>query len=774
MIVEVVINRAAQEINRTFDYLIPSKLNNLVEVGCRVFVPFGRSQEIGYVTKIKDESSYDLSKLKEIIDLIDDVPLLNEMNIDLAYNISRHYFTSFGKSLELMIPQGLRKAVSKNLIVVDYNKLPNSLKPIFTDSEITYTKQLKDYQEDIIKAIKDNAIEEKFIFKDKGSIKLVKYYKYNNNLHVVSPKAKELINYLKEINEDVTKDDLLNLGYSESSLRTLVKNNNVIEYSIEDYRNIKVSKILKEKVVLNTEQDNVYNTILKSLNSFDKFLIHGVCGSGKTEIYLNLIEDVLKSGKNAIMLVPEISLTPQMASRFKNRFNDAIAIIHSGLSTNEKYDEYRRIKKGLARIVLGVRSAIFSPLNNVGIIIMDEEQEESYIQDSTPCYDTHYVSSYLAKYYNCPLVLGSATPKVSTYYQALQGEYKLLNLYKRANNRPLEKSIVVDLRDEIKKGNRTVFSNVLRQELKNNLAKSEQSILFINRRAYATSCVCRSCGEVIKCPNCDVSLVYHKSDNTLRCHYCNYQIKKPINCPNCNSTWIREMGAGTEKVEEELKNSFPEARVLRMDQDTVSQKNKYSEFIDLINDHKKDIVLGTQIVAKGLDFPLVSLVGVINADLSLFISSYDAFEKTYDLIEQVSGRAGRKDTKGICIIQTYNPDNYAIEAASKHSYLDFYKKEIKARELSKNPPFADLIEIMCESSDHEVLYQEAYKIKRLLENNPNFKVLGPVAHVIYKLNNKYRVVITVKAIRNCDLSLINEISDRYLSLNNIKLYIRRM
>lgn len=774
MIVEVVINRAAQEINRTFDYLIPSKLNNLVEVGCRVFVPLGRSQEIGYVTKIKDESSYDLSKLKEIIDLIDDVPLLNEMNIDLAYNISRHYFTSFGKSLELMIPQGLRKAVSKNLIVVDYNKLPNSLKPIFTNSEITYTKQLKDYQEDIIKAIKDNAIEEKFIFKDKGSIKLVKYYKYNNNLHVVSPKAKELINYLKEINEDVTKDDLLNLGYSESSLRTLVKNNNVLEYSIEDYRNINVSKILKEKVVLNTEQENVYNTILKSLNSFDKFLIHGVCGSGKTEIYLNLIEDVLKSGKNAIMLVPEISLTPQMASRFKNRFNDEIAIIHSGLSTNEKYDEYRRIKKGLARIVLGVRSAIFSPLNNVGIIIMDEEQEESYIQDSTPCYDTHYVASYLAKYYNCPLVLGSATPKVSTYYQALQGEYKLLNLYKRANNRPLEKSIVVDLRDEIKKGNRTVFSNVLRQELKNNLAKSEQSILFINRRAYATSCVCRSCGEVIKCPNCDVSLVYHKSDNTLRCHYCNYQIKKPTNCPNCNSTWIREMGAGTEKVEEELKNSFPEARVLRMDQDTVSQKNKYSEFIDLINDHKKDIVLGTQIVAKGLDFPLVSLVGVINADLSLFISSYDAYEKTYDLIEQVSGRAGRKDTKGICIIQTYNPDNYAIEAASKHSYLDFYKKEIKARELSKNPPFADLIEIMCESSDHEVLYQEAYKIKRLLENNPDFKVLGPVAHVIYKLNNKYRVVITVKAIRNCDLSLINEISDRYLSLNNIKLYIRRM
>lgn len=774
MIVEVVINRAAQEINRTFDYLIPSKLNNLVEVGCRVFVPLGRSQEIGYVTKIKDESSYDLSKLKEIIDLIDDVPLLNEMNIDLAYNISRHYFTSFGKSLELMIPQGLRKAVSKNLIVVDYNKLPNSLKPIFTNSEITYTKQLKDYQEDIIKAIKDNAIEEKFIFKDKGSIKLVKYYKYNNNLHVVSPKAKELINYLKEINEDVTKDDLLNLGYSESSLRTLVKNNNVLEYSIEDYRNIKVSKILKEKVVLNTEQENVYNTILKSLNSFDKFLIHGVCGSGKTEIYLNLIEDVLKSGKNAIMLVPEISLTPQMASRFKNRFNDEIAIIHSGLSTNEKYDEYRRIKKGLARIVLGVRSAIFSPLNNVGIIIMDEEQEESYIQDSTPCYDTHYVASYLAKYYNCPLVLGSATPKVSTYYQALQGEYKLLNLYKRANNRPLEKSIVVDLRDEIKKGNRTVFSNVLRQELKNNLAKSEQSILFINRRAYATSCVCRSCGEVIKCPNCDVSLVYHKSDNTLRCHYCNYQIKKPTNCPNCNSTWIREMGAGTEKVEEELKNSFPEARVLRMDQDTVSQKNKYSEFIDLINDHKKDIVLGTQIVAKGLDFPLVSLVGVINADLSLFISSYDAYEKTYDLIEQVSGRAGRKDTKGICIIQTYNPDNYAIEAASKHSYLDFYQKEIKSRELSKNPPFADLIEIMCESSDHEVLYQEAYKIKRLLEKNPNFKVLGPVAHVIYKLNNKYRVVITVKAIRNCDLSLINEISDRYLSLNNIKLYIRRM
>ena len=774
MIVEVVINRAAQEINRTFDYILPQQFENLVEVGCRVFVPLGYSKEIGYVTKIKDKSNFDLTKLKEVIDLIDEVPLLDKTNIELAYAISKTYFTSLGKCLELMIPQGLRKAISKNLIVRDRIHLNENLKPFFKTDTIKFDNSLKSYLKEIKEDIKNNILEEVYVLRDKGNIKVIKYYKFNNDLNIRSAKAKDLINYLKELNEPVTKDELLNLGYSMSSLDTLVKNHNVEEFSVEDYHKINVSDINKEKVTLNDEQDKVYQEIKKSFNKFNKFLIHGVCGSGKTEIYLNLIEDCINSGKNAIMLVPEISLTPQMASRFKSRFNDTIALIHSGLSINEKCDEYRRIKNGEAKIVLGVRSAIFSPIKNVGVIIMDEEQEESYVQDSTPCYDTHFVSEYLASHFSCPLVLGSATPLVTTYYKALHNEYKLLNLYKRANNKPLEKSEVIDLRDELKKGNRTVFSASLRQAIKENLLRNEQSILFINRRAYSTSFVCRSCGEPIKCPNCDVTLTYHKYDETLKCHHCNYTIKRPTKCPNCNSTWIREMGAGTEKVEEELIKSFPEARVLRMDQDTVKEKDKYRQFIDDINNHNKDIILGTQIVAKGLDFPLVSLVGVINADLSLFVSSYDAYEKTYDLIEQVSGRAGRKDTLGKCIIQTYNPDNYAILAASKHSYLEFYQKEIKARQIAFNPPFADLIELMFESSDSKLCYEEAYKVKKRLEYVQEFKILGPVSHPIYKLNNKYRVILTIKAKSGTNLEKINEVANDYLSLNKIKLYIRRM
>ena len=770
MIIEVIINRASQDINHSFEYRVPLNLESLVQIGSRVFVPFGHGKEIGYVTKIKDKSDY--NNLKEIIEVVDLEPLVSKQNLDLAYEISKRYFTSFGKAIELMIPQGLRQSIKKVLVVKNKDLLPEKLKKCIKNDEIYYNDDFKNDQNLIKRLLDENILELKYVLENKGSIKTISYVHFISDYEGKSAEAKKVSLYLKELNNDIKKKDLLDLGFKESALLTLKKNLCISFIDKEEYHNIYISNLVYPRVTLNKEQEECYFQIKKSLNNFSKFLIYGVCGSGKTEIYLNIIEDVINDNGQALMLVPEISLTPQMATRFKSRFGDKIALIHSKLSINERYDEYRRIKRGEAKVILGARSAIFSPFVNLKLIVMDEEQEDSYIQDSTPNYDTHFVAEYLAKYYNIPLVLGSATPKVETFYKALNKEYKLLQLSSRANDKPFEDSYVADMREELKKGNKSVFSEELKNELLSTYKKHEQSILFINRRGYSGQVVCRSCGEVMKCPNCDVSLTYHKTYEILMCHYCGYKISKPSLCPNCNSKYIKEMGSGTEKVEEELKLLLPEARIIRMDQDTVKNKNGHENIIEKFNNHEADILLGTQIVAKGLDFPLVSFVGVINADIGLNMPLFDAYERTYNLIEQVSGRAGRKNTSGKCIIQTYNPNNIAIECAQRHSYIDFYNKEIKLRKISNNPPFSTLITILIESSDSKLLSTEANKIKRLLSTK-DFITLGPVPDRIYKLNNKYRLVITIKAKPNCNLDLINEVSDMYLSLKNIKLYITR-
>ncbi|MCR5787087.1 MAG: primosomal protein N' [Acholeplasmatales bacterium] len=771
MTIEVIINRSSQEINHSFDYNVPKELESLIQIGQRVFVPFGNSKEIGYVTKIKDKSDFD--NIKNIIEIIDLKPLIDQDQLDLAYEISKRYFTSFGKAIELMIPQGLRQAIKKVLVVRDYNRLPNELALKAKNDEIIYNDDLKKKENLIKKLIESNVLELKYILENKGSIKTSPYVKFIKEYSGRSEEALKLSKYLYEVKSLIKKKELIELGYKESALSTLRKNMCVEIIDKEEYHSIYINNLVYPRVSLNQEQEHAYQEIKKNLDNYKKFLIYGVCGSGKTEIYLNVIEDVINSGGQALMLVPEISLTPQMATRFKSRFGDKIALIHSKLSVNERYDEYRRISRGEARVVLGARSAIFSPFTNLKLIIMDEEQEESYVQDSTPCYDTHFVAEYLAKQKSFPLVLGSATPKVETFYKTLNKEYQLLQLSHRANDKPFKDSKIVDMRDELKKGNRSVFSLDLRNELINTFKRHEQSILFINRRGYSGQVVCRSCGEVMKCPNCDVSLTYHLTTSELICHYCGYKIKKPQTCPNCNSKYIKEMGSGTEKVEEELKTLLPEARIIRMDQDTVKMKNVHEDIIEKINNHEADILLGTQIVAKGLDFPDVSFVGVVNADIGLNMPTFDAYEKTYDLIEQVSGRAGRKETDGSCIVQTYNPDNNAIRNAATHSYIDFYNEEIKLRRISNNPPFSSLILLLFESKDRHLLDQEALKVKKILSSNKDFIVLGPVNDRIYKLNNNYRVVITVKAKPECSLDLINQVSDMYLSLKNIKLYISR-
>ncbi len=770
MVVEVLISRQTQVMNQTFDYHVPLEYENLIQVGVRVFIPIGNSKEIGYILGIKTESNF---KLKDIIEVIDIEPIISEKDILLAKFIQKHYFTSFSSALELMIPSFLKKNISKELILKDRDRLSSVLVPFFEKNKVRYTSNMQKYQNIIKDMAKNDIIEIKHIIKDNGSIKKTKYLKFLNDYLGKSENARVLSNYLKNLDKDIPKEEVISQGFALSSISTLIKNNSILEYETETYREVDILDENYTDVVLNEEQTKIVNEIKDNLDWNSKYLIHGVCGSGKTEIYLNLIKEVLKSGKEALMLVPEISLTPQIASRFKHRFKDKIALIHSNLSNGQRYDEYRRIKRGEARVVVGVRSALFSPFKNLGIIIIDECQEESYIQDSTPFYDAHFVASYLTKFYNCPLVLGSATPRVSTYYKALNNEYKLLNLTQRVNKKKMEDSIIVDMRNELKNYNKSVFSRVLQKELINNFNKQEQSILFINRRGYSVSYSCRSCGEVIKCPNCAIPLTYHKTVNKLKCHYCNYEIVAPSKCPNCGSSWIKALGSGTEKIEEEIKKLLPLARVLRIDSDTTSNKDSYNNYISQINNHECDIILGTQIVAKGLDFPLVSLVGVINADLNLNMPVYNAYEKTYDLLEQVSGRAGRKDTEGKTIIQTYNPSCYAIRLASKHNYLEFYKEEIALRKSANNPPFYNLFEIMIISRDKKEAFQNALNIKKMILEKETLYILGPVTDRIFMLNNEYRYVLTIKS-KNEELEVLNLVSSNYLNNSKVKVYIKRM
>ncbi len=773
MICEVYINSSAKQIDREFDYLVPKCLIDQIEIGQRVFVPFGKQKTIGYVTKLKETSDCGL-ELKEIIEIIDPVPLLTNQNISLAKNISKHYFSSFGKTLELFIPQALRNSVNKTLVIKNKTNISDNLLALFNNKDsILYNKKLEPFSGEIIKLIKNNDLEVDYVLKDKSSVKKVDYIKFKALYSGRSEEAKNISLYLKELNKEIQKLELLKIT-SPSTVNTLIKNNCVELIIKEEYRKVNVLDLKEEKVTLNSEQEEICNSIKSQLNKFDTYLIHGVCGSGKTEIYLNLIEEVLKNNKSALMLVPEISLTPQMSARFVSRFGSLVAIIHSGLNDNLRYDEYRRIKNGEARVVVGVRSAIFSPLKNLGIIIMDEEQEESYIQDSEPQYDSHYVCTLLAKNNNIPYVLGSATPSIKSYYKAIKKEYKLFSLYKRANNKTQEKSILVNLGQELREGNRSPFSKVLQKEIIKNYDNKLQTILFINKRGFS-SFVCRTCGQAVKCPNCDVSLTFHKDTNKLKCHYCNYTVPATKVCPNCNSSAIRDLSIGTEKVCEEITKIIPEAKILRVDQDTMQNKNSYNEMTEKIRNHEIDIIVGTQIVAKGLDFPLVSLVGVINADMGLNMPYFNAYEKTYDLLEQVTGRAGRKDTNGVSIIQSYNTDASPVKYAANHSYLAFYNEEIKRRELSNNPPFSNLIEILVKSKDKMCAYEEVKKIRDRLKNHLTKSIiLGPSTDRIYKLNNEYRFIITIKAKDNENFDYLNELYEDYKCITKLDVYIKRM
>ena len=706
MIAEVIINRSAKKLNRTFDYNIPKELEELVVIGSRVLVPFGLSSKIieGYVIGIKEKTEY------EVKDIVQIKHNLTEKQIELAKWMAKRYFCNLSDCIKQMLTPGTKnKESNKNV----KNK---------TINVVYLKKDIEEIQFDI----------------EIGKIK--------------SDKQKKVLQFLKN-NEEVTIPEIeMFTGGTKAIIKTLAKNGyvEIVEKKIErdPLANKKIEKT--KNLQLTDEQKNAFekvkNKILK--NEYEEFLLYGVTGSGKTEVYLQLIGEALKQEKTAIILVPEISLTPQMIDRFIARFDkDKIAVLHSKLSIGERYDEWNKIQEGKAKIIIGARSAIFAPTENIGIIIIDEEHDSSYKSEAIPKYNAKEIAKRIAKENNCPLLLGSATPDIVTYYNAQNGKITLLELTKRANNSKLPNVEIVDLKMELANGNRSMLSVKLHEAIEKNLKEKKQTILFLNRRGYSTFIMCRECGYTVKCKNCNISMTYHKSINKLKCHYCGYEENVVTTCPECHSTKIRYFGTGTQRLEQEINKLFPEAKTIRMDVDTVTKKNSHEDILNKFKNENIDILIGTQMVVKGHHFPNVTLVGVIAADSSLNIDDYRATERTFQILTQVAGRAGREQLEGNVIIQSYNPENFSIQDAKKQDYNLFYNTEIAIRKQLKYPPFCDIILIGFNSLSEKEILEVSNKVfsylYRNLDNNL-FNILKPMPSPIDKIQNRYRWRIIIK------------------------------
>jgi len=746
MIAEVLVDIKAKEVDRTFDYLVPENLKEVVEIGQRVTVPFGPRFIMGYVLGLKETS--DFTKLRPINNIMDLIPSLTAELISLGKEISVTNTSPLVSIYQAMLPTALKSKYRKKLVCDDTNLLPLDLALKFNRyGEIEYTNDLKPYFKIIKQNIELGNMRIVYQVKQVNKERYIKKIKLIDSTIPLRGKKQQAVVEFLEGQEEVTKQELMNaLNLSNTTIKSLIEKNVIAETSIEMYREVESIYAVNDKqVTFNNEQVEAYNEIKKELNNNEVFLLHGVTGSGKTEIYLNIIEDVVKQGKEAIMLVPEISLTPMMVSRFKGRFHDDVALLHSRLSIGEKYDEWRKIRRGTVKVVVGARSAIFVPFTNLGVIIIDEEHTDSYKQETLPTYHAKDVALIRSKYYNIPLILGSATPSVETYYKAKNNEYRLLKMKYRANKTSLPEVYIEDMRFEFQEGNRSIFSKRLDTLMEDRLNKKEQIMLLLNRRGHSTFVMCRTCGEVIMCPNCDISLTYHERNDSLKCHYCGHEENNPTVCPNCQSKHIRYMGIGTEKVEEFVRKRFPNAHVTRMDTDTTNYKNAHEKLLYDF-EHNGDILIGTQMIAKGLDFPKVSLVGVLAADMSLNLPDYKAIEKTFQLLTQVSGRAGRHDIDGEVVIQTYNPDHYSILYAKDHDYHQFYNTEMRIREISGYTPFNNLVQIIITDKDVKKVLKQGTKIVMKLRRNleENTQVLGPVLPKIARINNYYRAQIIIK------------------------------
>lgn len=691
MFAKVIIEYPVKSLDKTFTYIVPTKLVNVVKVGMKVLVPFASKKVNGFILSLEKSSSSEY-QLKEIISVLEPELVLSEELLKLGAYMKDTLLCKTISAYQAMLPTSFKIKTQKS----NYNNF---------EKYIVLNKSLEDIQN---------------------------YIKAN-------PKKIKQIAILNKVMEE--KKVLKNL-ISGVPLTNLLKNELLKEQLEQKYRII--NKFQKEiKKTLTEKQQKIFESV--NLNNFNTYLLYGVTGSGKTEIYLNLIEKVVNNGKTAIMLVPEISLTMQIVNRFYNRFKNKVAVLHSRLSDGEKHDEYLKIIKNEVSVVVGTRSAVFAPLQNLGIIIIDEEHSSSYKQDNTPKYNAKDMATFRAKYNNIPLILGSATPTLESFARAQKGVFQLLELNTRVGKSILPKVHLVDMEQEYKNKN-FVFSALLKEKIKEKLENDEQVILLLNRRGFSTFISCSNCGFTYKCPNCDISLTYHKSNNNLICHYCGYQITRNENCPNCNEDGLKYLGLGTEKLEEEIIKEFKKAKVIRMDQDTTTKKNSHDKIITSFKNKESNILLGTSMISKGLDFDNVTLVGVINADTSLNIPDFRSNENTYDLLSQVAGRAGRREKPGEVIIQTFNPDNKVLNLVKDNNYTNFYNYEMDFRKKLRYPPYWYLIGIKVVSSDYNISLEYAKKVVNYLKKNSseNTICLGPTTCAILKFKNQYRFQIIIK------------------------------
>lgn len=694
MIAEVIVDVLNSEVDKIFDY----KISTPVQVGTRVLVPFAGRKIEGYILAIKQNSSVSEDKLKTIISADAEPVLLPEM-IQLIGHMATEFNLRKIDAIRLMLPSGLRGNKVKQKIV-NYAKIKN-----------------QNFDVDTLKKTAKNQRE------------CYEFLKQNNN----------------------TELSILNNKFSTTSVKKLVELGAIEVYKLQQNRAVENNFAeVKTNIVLTSTQSAIVNKIC---SSNDVFLLFGVTGSGKTEVYMNVIKNALKQGKTAIMLVPEISLTPQVLKHFKNKFGNSVAILHSGLSLGERYDEWFRILNGEASIVVGARSAIFAPLKNLGVIVIDEEHDTSYFSESNPRYATADVAKFRAKYNGCSLVLGSATPSVESFYKAQNGEYKLLEMPERVNKAPMPQFTIVDMLSEIRNGNNSCFSRTLVSELCNCLKNGKQAMIYLNRRGYQSSVVCRDCGHVVKCNNCDVPLVYHKQDKMLKCHYCDGRYQILNNCPNCKSENLRYGAIGTQKVVEELNKLFPKATIFRMDNDNTRTKQSHQKILTQFASTKGSILVGTQMIAKGHDFPLVTLVGIVDADMGLHFADFRAPERAFSLITQVAGRAGRGEYEGKVVLQTYMPKNYTYRCAVNYDYYNFFKHELNIRKVTKFPPYTTIVRVLISGEDEQkVVAKTREYMAKILDVKKDFAddfvYLNAMKCPVKKIQNKIRYQILMRLSKN--------------------------
>ncbi len=772
-IAEVIVDNKCKETDMIYSYGIPPDLS--VKIGHRVIVPFGRGNKklAGYILGFKESIDFDKKRLKNIIKLAEPNPLIPFDTIELVKWMRDKYLCYYIEAVHAVIPANIRIKTSYYYELVDevnleeilkdgsYNKSTDLLEFIEHNGGIASKEELRDnFNDNFLDNSLRKLLKSKILIRKQG-VKKTETKKFERQLYInnvdfeslqIPSNAKKQIRALEIIRSfpGISTVEIQKKYKIDSSvIKRLVEKKAVKINEKEMYRFKHDEMTVEKKNELTIEQKVAIKEINSNFQENRHVLLHGVTGSGKTEIYLELIENEISKGKDGIVLVPEISLTPQMIRRFVGRFGNIVAVIHSGLSDGEKYDEWRRIKEGKAKVVIGARSAVFAPFSDLGIIIIDEEHEHTYKSEIRPKYDAREIAIKRCEIEGCKLLLGSATPTLETYYKAERRicDYSLVSIQSRVNNLPMPKIEVIDMREELNEGNKSIFSNRLYESILEKLKLKEQIILFLNRRGYSTFVSCRSCGYVLKCPNCNISLTYHFKGDYLSCHYCGYSSGNPKNCPSCDSKYIKYFGIGTQKVENEFKNIFGNINVLRMDADTTIRKDSHKKILDKYRNREADILIGTQMIGKGHDFPDVTLVGIISSDTYLNIPDFRASERTFQMITQAAGRAGRAGLPGIVFIQTYSPEHYSILYAKEHDYISFYKDEIKLRKETNYPPFSHIGNIVFSGYSKEIVEKTAKEAGAILHSYDieDVEIWNPTEAPLSKIRNNFRWQIIMKS-----------------------------